>query len=108
ANWLEDFVGLCQRPAVAPHDGTHLLQVKLFWEGWCGWHGEKREPAIDLLGSVQDEVAPELHDVCCLFDRPEHRTAIDRADRVQLVQERRDDAEVTATTAYCPEQVCML
>src|SRR5207245_4118552 len=68
----------------------------------------KREPAIDLFGSVQDEVAPELHDVCRLFERPEHRPTIDRADGVQLQQERGDNAEVAATTAYCPEQVGML
>ena len=82
--------------------------MKLFWEGWRGWHRDKREPAVDLFGSVQDEVAPELHYVCRLFERPEHRPAIHRADRVQLVQKRGDDAEVAATTAYCPEQVGML
>ena len=43
-----------------------------------------------------------------LFERPEHRPAIDHTDRVQLKQERRNDAKVAATTAYCPEQIGML
>src|SRR6266516_854859 len=107
-NWFEKLVGLVQRAAAAPHDRAHLLQVKLFWEGWGRWHRDKREPAIDLFGSVQDEVAPELHDVCRLFERPEHRPTIHRADGMQLEQERGDNAEVAATTAYCPEQVGML
>ncbi len=105
---VEQLVGLLQRAAGAPHDGTHLLEVKLLWERGCGWHRDKREPAVGLLRCVQDEVAPELEQVSRLFDRPEHRSAIDRADRVQLEQERGDDAEVAATTAYCPEQVGML
>src|SRR5438034_3393053 len=105
ANWLEQRVGLLQRAAVAPHDRTHLLEVKLLRERWRRWHRDKREPAVDLFGSVQDEVTPELHDVCRLLERPEHRPAIDRADGVQLEQERGDNAEVAATTAYCPEQV---
>src|SRR5207244_6740655 len=103
-NGFEELSGLVQRAAVAPHDDAHLLQVKLLWERWCGWHRDKPEPAVDLLRGVRDEVAPELHHVCRLFERPEHRPAIDRADGVQLEQERCDDAEVVDTTACWPEQ----
>src|SRR5207302_6114548 len=107
-NGLEKLLGLLLRCGGTPHDHAHLLQVKRFWEEWCGWHRDKAEPAIDLFGSVQDEVAPELEQVSRLFHRPEDRPAIDRADGMQLVEERSDDAEVAATTAYCPEQVGML
>src|SRR5437868_5688175 len=82
--------------------------MELLRERWCWWYCDKREPAVDLLGSLQDEVTPELHHVRCLFERPEHRPTIDRADGVQLEQKRGDNAEVAATTAYCPEQVGML
>src|SRR5438477_11828025 len=58
-NGLEKLLGLLLRRGGTPHDHAHFLQVKLFWEEWSGWHCNEPEPAVDLLGSAQDEVAPE-------------------------------------------------
>lgn len=39
---------------------------------------------------------------------PEHRPGTDGADGLPLEQKRSDDAEVSATTAHCPEQAGIL
>src|SRR5205823_3854665 len=41
ANGFEAFVGLLQWASVTPDNRAHLLQVKLLWEGWRGWHCNK-------------------------------------------------------------------
>ena len=67
----------------------------------------RREPA-ELLGSVGDELAEEAQHGAGIVDLEEHRAAVDRLDRMQPELERRDDAEVPATTAKRPEEIGVL
>ncbi len=93
---------------VAPYDHTHLLHLILLGEGRHRRHRYEAEPAVDVLGRATNEVAPERHQLGRLFERPENRSAVHRADRVQPEEERGDDAEVAAAAAHRPEQVGVL
>ena len=64
--------------------------------------------AAQLLRRVADEVAVELQHGGGVAQLVEHRAAVDLADRVQPILERRDDTEVAAAAAEGPEQLLVL
>ena len=69
---------------------------------------DRAEPddGAELVRSVGDEVAVEVHDVGGVLGRPEHRSGDDGgAQWVQRETERAGDAEVPAAAAQRPEQV---
>ena len=108
ADRLEGRLGLRGIARVAPRDHAHLLHLVLGREHRDRRHGREAEPAVDVLGRLQDEVAPEAEQLGALVDRPEDRPAVDGADRVAAEQERRHDAEVAAAAADRPEEVGVL
>ena len=69
----------------------------------------KRDAAADLVGCREDEVAVEAEQVAS-HRRRVHELAAedDRADRVEAEVERRDDAEVPASSTETPEQISVL
>src|SRR5262245_13038863 len=85
---------LLERTCVAPDDSAHLLQVVLLGK-WRRWrHHDDAKPAIGVFRGVEYEVAPVWQNLGSLFQGPEHRSAINGADRMQLEQKRRHDAKV--------------
>ena len=49
-----------------------------------------------------------LQQLGALLERPDHRAAVDRADRVQPEHERGDDPEVAAAAAHRPEEILVV
>src|SRR4029453_11312930 len=108
ADGLESCLSLLLSAGIAPHNPTHRLVVQMFREGWPRRYGQESEEAIHIFRRLGDKLTVPLHDLGCLVEWPQHRPAIDGADRVQAKQEGGDDAKVTTTTADAPEQVGML
>ena len=73
-----------------------------------GRHGREAEPAVDVLGRLQDEVAPEAEHVGALVQRPEDRAAVDGAHGAGLEQERGHHPEVAAAASHRPEEIRVL
>ena len=77
----------------------------MFGERRSWRHSEKGEEAIQIIGRRRDQIAIPFHHVGCLAQLVEHRTGIERVDRMQLERERSDDAKIAAAAAKRPEQI---
>ncbi len=82
--------------------------MQILRERWRRRDDEDAEPAVEVLRRLGDEVAIPPHDLGGLVNRPEGRPADHRADRMQPEEERRDDAEVAASTPDRPKEIRML
>src|SRR5215475_15501657 len=108
ADGLEGCLSLLLPAGIAPHNTTHRLVVQMFREGRPGRYAQESKEATDIFRRLGDKLAVPLHDLGCLAEWPQHRPAIDGADRVQTKQERGNDTKVATTTADAPEQVGIL
>ena len=104
----EGLLGLLQRSLEAPDDPAHRPTVEMLRERRAGRHDQEGEEPADVLPRRTQELPKEAHRLRCLVELPQHRPAVDGADGVQPEQERRDDAKVTATAPYRPEEVLVL
>ena len=80
----------------------------MFGERRCGWHGEKSEEAIQIVGSRGNQIAIPFHHVCGFAQLIEHWAAVDHIDRMQPERKRSYDSEVSTTTTNRPEQIGVL
>src|SRR6516225_5655914 len=108
ANRFEDFLGLGLRFRAAPNNSTHLLQVEIFGEGRPGRNCQKREPAVEVVRRINDELAIPFHYFGGIAQLVEHWTGINHIDLLELERERGYDAEISTTTAKRPEQIRIL
>ena len=105
---LEDLCGLREVARVAPGDHRHLLHVVLGREHRNRGNRREAEPPVEVLGGLEDEVAPEAEHLGPLVHRPEDRPAVDGADRVGAEEERGHDPEVAAAAPHGPEEIRVL
>jgi len=87
ADGLEGCRSLLLPAGIAPPNTTHQLVVQMFREGWPRRYGQESEEAIHIFRRLGDKLTVPLHDLGCLAEWPQHRPAIDGADRVQPKQE---------------------
>src|SRR5262245_31073590 len=104
ADGLEGCLSLLLSAGIAPYNTTHRLVVQMLREGWPRRYGQESDEATHIFRRLDDKLTVPLHDLGCLVEWPQHRSAVDGADRVQPKQEGGDDAKVATTTAYSPEQ----
>jgi len=79
--------------------------VQVLGEGRSRRDREEGEEAVQFLRSFDDEVAVPAQDVGRVFEWIQHWSRVVRVDRVRLVEEGCDDAEVATTAAHGPEEV---
>src|SRR5262245_2264040 len=87
ADGLESCLSLLLSAGIAPHNTTHYLVVEMFREGRPRRDGQGREEATNIVRRLCDKLPVPLHDLGGLAEGPQHRPAIDGADRVQPKQE---------------------
>src|SRR5215510_16398654 len=87
ADGLEGCLSLLLPAGIAPHNPAHRLVVQMFREGWPRRYAQESEEATDIFRRLGDKLTIPLHDLGCLAEWPQHRPAIDGADRVQTKQE---------------------
>ena len=93
---------------VAPDDSADLAQVELLGEGRRRWNRSEGEEAVQLPGSVWQEVPISPQHLRALLDRPEGRAADDRVHLMEAEKERSDDAEIAAAAPDRPMKVTVL
>jgi hypothetical protein len=105
---LERFLGLLQRPGVAPDYPTHFLVVEMLGKRRPRRHDQEGEETVDIIGCLRDELAIPLHHLRRLVQLPKHGAAIIGMDGVGLKHERSDDSEVSTTATQSPEKILMM
>src|SRR5690606_12730990 len=85
-----------------------MLVVQRLGERWPGRNRQEGEEAVEVLGSVRDELAVPAHHGWGAFEVPQRWPPDDLVYRVKLEEEGRDDTEVAAAAPQRPEQIRVL
>ena len=88
-----------ETPEVANGDRHDWFAMHLFRQERCRWGLTQVQKTAKLIGSASGELAKEPYHLASLFHRVDHHPGRNlRSDRIGLVLEGSDDAEVAPTS----------
>jgi hypothetical protein len=105
AEALECLLAVLERAGPAGHESQERLSVALLGDERQRRSDLEGREAAQLLGRVRDQLSIVAQDVARVLELEEHRSAVHVLERVEPELERRDHAEVAATTADGPVEV---